>query len=102
MEYTPIRKSPDQFVVKPNLIDYEAVRTTLSWDDIRHELDGLPGGKGLNIAHEAIDRHANGPRRDHLAMRWLGAHDEVRDFTYGDLKEQSNRFANVLVNLDVG
>ena len=102
MEYTPIRKSPDQFVVKPNLIDYEAVRTTFSWDDIRHELDGLPGGKGLNIAHEAIDRHANGPRRDHLAMRWLGAHDEVRDFTYGDLKEQSNRFANVLVNLDVG
>ncbi len=102
MEYTPIRKSLDQLAVKPNLIDYEAVRTTFSWDDIRHELDGLPGGKGLNIAHEAIDRHANGPRRDHLAMRWLGAHDEVRDFTYGDLKEQSNRFANVLVNLDVG
>ena len=102
MEYTPIRKSLDQFVVKPNLTDYERVRTAFSWDDIRHELDGLPGGKGLNIAHEAIDRHANGPRRDHLAMRWLGAHDEVRDFTYGDLKEQSNRFANVLVNLDVG
>ncbi len=102
MEYTPIRKSLDQFVVKPNLTDYERVRATFSWDDIRRELDGLPGGKGLNIAHEAIDRHAIGPRRDHLAMRWLGAHDEVRDFTYGDLKEQSNRFANVLVSLGVG
>ncbi len=32
----------------------------------------------------------------------LATHDEVRDFTYGDLKEQSNRFANVLVSLGVG
>ena len=26
-----------------------------------HELDGLPNGGGINIAHEAVDRHANGP-----------------------------------------
>jgi hypothetical protein len=25
---------------------------------VRKELDGLPGGRGLNIAHEAVDRHA--------------------------------------------
>ena len=35
-------------------------------------LDGLPGGRGLNIAHEAVDRHAAGPRADHVALRWLG------------------------------
>jgi len=52
---------------------------------VRGELAGLPGGRGLNIAHEAVDRHANGPRRDHLALRWLGKDGAVRDFTYVDL-----------------
>jgi acetyl-CoA synthetase len=32
-----------------------------------------PGGQGLmNIAHDAVDRHAVGPRCDHVALRWLG------------------------------
>jgi acetyl-CoA synthetase len=65
-------------------------------------LDGLPEGRGLNLAHEAVDRHAAGPLRDHLAMRWLGSRGEVRDFTYGDLKQLTNRFANVLCNLGIG
>jgi acetyl-CoA synthetase len=26
----------------------------------RQLVDGLPGGGGLNIAHEAVDRHATG------------------------------------------
>ena len=28
-----------------------------SWAAARRQLDGLPGGRGLNIAHEAVDRH---------------------------------------------
>ena len=40
------------------------------------ELDGLPGGKGLNIAHEAVDRHASGARADQLALRCLGKRGE--------------------------
>jgi acetyl-CoA synthetase len=68
---------------------------------VRNELDGLPDGKGLNIAYEAVDRHANGPRRGHLALRWLGRDGAVGDFTHGDLQEQSNRFANVLGQLGV-
>ncbi len=73
MEYTPIRKSLDQFVVETESDRLREVRATFSWDDIRRETDGLPGGKGLNIAHEAIDRHAIGPRHlspgDALAKR---------------------------------
>ena len=34
-------------------------------------LDGLPGG-GLNIAHEAVDRHVKAGRGDKLALRWIG------------------------------
>jgi len=89
-------------VVPPNLVDYEAVRAQFSWTAILGELDGLPGGKGLNIAHEAVDRHAGGPLRDNLAIRWLGQDGVVRDFTYGDLKVQTNRFANVLRSLGLG
>ncbi len=102
MEYKPIIKNPDQWRVPPNLMDYPKMYREFTWDLITQELDGLPGGAGLNIAHEAVDRHANGPRRDQLALRWLGAHGEVRDFTYGDLKEQTNRFANVLRRLGLG
>jgi acetyl-CoA synthetase len=101
VEWEPIKKFPATWSVRPNLLDYEQTRATFSWDAVRHELDGLPNGQGLNIAHEAVDRHANGPRRGDLALRWLGRDGTVRDFTYGDLRAQSNRFANVLGQLGV-
>ena len=87
--------------VVPNLRDYEAVRAAYSWQDARRELDGLPGGRGLNIAHEAVDRHAAGARRDHVAIRWLGKRGEIEDLSYGCLRDLTNRFANVLQRLGV-
>ena len=33
-----------------------------TWDEARHALAGLPGGRGVNIAYEAVDRHAAGAR----------------------------------------
>ena len=96
MEFEKIKKDPGAWKVAPNLLNYEKAYAEFKWDQIIKELDGLPNGGGINIAHEAVDRHANGPKRDQLALRWLGAKEgEVRDFTYGDLKEQTNRFANV-------
>jgi acetyl-CoA synthetase len=89
------------WTVPPNLLDYDQVRASFSWDAIERELDGLPHGRGLNIAHEAVDRHAAGPRRDHLAIRWLGKRGEVRDFSYAELSQLSSRFANVLSTLGV-
>jgi acetyl-CoA synthetase len=71
-----------------------AANAPMSWDEARARLDGLPGG-GLNIAHEAVDRHAAGPRADRVALRWLGADDTRRDITYRELAALSSRFANV-------
>ena len=102
MPWEPIRKSSQTWSVPPHLQDYQQTCATFSWEAVRGELDGLPEGRGLNIAHEAVDRHANGTRRDHLALRWLGKDGSVGDFTYGDLQAQSNRFANVLASLGVG
>ncbi len=96
-----ISKPRQGWVVTPNLLDYDRARTTFSWQAARRELDGLPGGRGLNIAHEAVDRHAAGPRRNHLALRWLGKRGETRDFTYAELASLTNRFANVLRSLGI-
>ena len=101
MEWQPIHKSLAALQVSPNLVDYVQTCRTFDWAQVRQALTGLPGGQGLNIAYEAVDRHANGPRRNHLALRWLGKEGEVRDFTYASLAEQSNRFANVLCTLGV-
>jgi len=92
---------PSGWKVVPNLVDYEGARAGFNWQEARRRLDGLPGGKGLNIAYEAVDRHANGPRREHLALRWLGKRGQTRDFTYADLRSATNRFANVLRSLGV-
>ncbi|WP_420644450.1 AMP-binding protein [Candidatus Leptofilum sp.] len=80
---------------------HHLTRADFSWYQIHDELDGLPEGKELNIAHETVDRHANGPHRHHLALRWLGKNNVVLDFTYADLKQQTNRFANVLQTLGI-
>jgi acetyl-CoA synthetase len=94
-----IRKAADASAVPPGMADYDACRRTFSWAQARARLDGLPGGGGLNIAHEAVDRHAAGPRRDHVAIRWLGRDGARRDFTYAELARASARFANVLRRL---
>ncbi|GBC61497.1 acetate--CoA ligase [Desulfonema ishimotonii] len=101
MKTQAIKKPAHTFTVRPNLPNYEAARARFSWADVYKDLDGLPGGVGLNIAHEAVDRHADGPLRDCVAIRWLSPDDTVREFTYAHLKRLTNRFANLLKTLDI-
>ena len=57
---------------------------------------------GLNIAHEAIDRHVLASRGGKLALRWIGRDDRVRDFSYAPLSAQyANRFANVFAQCGI-
>jgi acetyl-CoA synthetase len=93
------RQKPDE--LRPNLADYAKVRATFSWDEARQWIDGLPGG-GLNIAHEAVDRHVRAGRGPKLALRWLGRGGEAKDFTYADLERETNRFARLLTRLGLG
>ena len=91
-----------ELVVAPNLADYETAVARFSWDDARDELDGLPDGNGLNIAHEAVDRHARGARAEHVALRCIGKDGAARDITYRELAERTSRFANALRSLGIG
>jgi acetyl-CoA synthetase len=88
------------FRVAPNLADIDAARAHFSWEAMRRELEGLPGG-ALNIAHEAVDRHAAGALADRVALRCLLRDGGERAITYAELKRLSNRFANVLKKLGV-
>ncbi len=87
--------------VPPNLLDYSQACAEFTWKGARAMLDGLPGGRGLNIAHEAVDRHAVSRLRDRLALRFLTKDGGRRDFTYGELAEATSRFANALRTLGV-
>jgi acetyl-CoA synthetase len=51
-----IAKSTIHPSIPHHLQDYATECRAFSWGAARSALDGLPGG-GLNIAHEAIDRH---------------------------------------------
>ncbi len=95
-----IRKRPEDHA-GANLDDYERCAASFSWTQARSLLDGLPGG-GLNIAHEAVDRHVQAGRGGKLALRWIGRDDQIRDFSYADLAAQTSRFANVLAQFGVG
>jgi acetyl-CoA synthetase len=99
MAWRTIEKPRAGWRCVPNLLDYDRARARFSWADAGRALDGLPNGRGLNIAHEAVDRHAAGARRDHLALRFLGKRGEVRDYSYDDLRRLTNRFANLLKGL---
>lgn len=87
--------------VAPNLKDYKNTYASFNWDKVRLEdLSGFKEG-GLNIAYEAVDRHAAGALSDKIALRWLGEEGTKKDFTYGALKTQTDRFANVLHHLGI-
>ena len=45
---------------------------TVSWEAARRLLEGLPGGQGLNIAHEAVDCHACSAHPGRAAFRLVG------------------------------
>ena len=62
----------------------------------------LPGSACLNIAYEAGDRHVQEGKADQRASRWIGTGGDRRDFSYGELRLASNRFANALRALGVG
>ena len=99
MDYPEIAKDISSMVARPNLDDWASMRESWSWDQVHSELD-LPGGL-VNLAHECIDRHANGARASKVAMIWESADGSVERYTFADMKRESNRVANALRGIGV-
>ena len=100
MEWSPIAKPADVLLRAPNLADYDEARRDFDWDRAGAQLARLPGG-GLNIAHEAVFRHADGPAADRVAIRFLAQDVAPRPCTYRELAADARRVANVLTGLGV-
>jgi acetyl-CoA synthetase len=96
-----IEKPGSGWAVVPNLLDYDAACASFTWEKARAELEGLPGGAGLNIAYEAVGRHARSARASRIALRCLSRRGQAHDLTYAQLAHAANRFANVLASLGV-
>jgi acetyl-CoA synthetase len=69
------------------------------WEAARAELAGSPGG-GLNIAHEAVDRHAE-TTPERVALRFVRRGGQVEELTFAGLREETARFAALLERLGV-
>ncbi len=100
MHWETIRKDTAP-VVPPRLTDYDRTCSAFTWSQARTGLSGLPGG-GLNMAHEAVDRHAASDHADKVALRCVAQDDSVSTVTYAELARRTARFANVLRSLGVG
>ncbi len=55
-----------------------------------------------NAAHNCVDRHCEGPRKNKAAIVWEGEPGDRRVLRYQDLQREVSKFANVLKDLGVG
>jgi acetyl-CoA synthetase len=86
----------------------EVASAMLDWSEPwKQVLDWKPpwarwfdGGK-LNLAHNCLDRHLLGPRRDKPALVWEGEPGDHRTLTYQELHAEVCRFANALEGLGI-
>ncbi|MCJ7640315.1 MAG: acetate--CoA ligase [Desulfobacterales bacterium] len=83
-----------------NMGDYEKAYQSFDWKDVEKKFSWHRTGK-VNIAHEAIDRHAEHPdHRNRYCLTFEGGAKKKR-ITYFEMRELSNRFANILRDLGV-
>jgi len=77
---------------------FEPWHTVLEWN--APYAKWFLGGK-LNVAHNCLDRHLNGPRANQEALIWEGEPGDTRTFTYSELHAEVSAFSNALKGLGV-
>ncbi|MGE8078637.1 acetate--CoA ligase [Peribacillus loiseleuriae] len=77
-----------------NLEDYENTYKHFDWSEVEKEFTWSKTGK-VNLAYEAIDRHAESFRKNKVALYYK---DDKRaeKYTFKEMKEWSNKAANVI------
>ncbi|TWT08462.1 acetate--CoA ligase [Planococcus sp. CPCC 101016] len=76
------------------LHNYEEIAANFNWADVEKEFSWYESGK-VNMAHEAIDRHADSYRKNKVALYYK---DQNRNesYTFYEMKRMTNRAANLL------
>ncbi len=80
---------------KPNIGNYKTFRKNFSWNRMERDLEFFDKQHTLlNAAHNAVDRHAT----DKIAIIHVDEKGKEQRFSFQKLKEESNKFANILKN----
>jgi hypothetical protein len=93
MKHKPICKKGNN---SPNMCDLEEMKGKFSWEKAKKDISYFPHGK-LNIAYNIIDRHTCGPDKSRVAL-YSDESGVTKSFTFLEMMELSNQFANVLKN----
>lgn len=82
-----------------NIKNYQETYEKFRWEEVEKDFSWYTSGK-VNIAYEAVDRHAQTWRKNKIALYYV---DDFREekYTYQELMLLSNRFANVLKGLGI-
>lgn len=77
-----------------NLHNYDEIAAGFDWKEAEKEFSWYETGK-VNMAHEAIDRHADSDRKNKVALYYK---DQQRNesYTFYEMKRMTNRAANML------
>lgn len=78
-----------------NMEDYTETYKNFQWEEAKRHFTWNETGK-VNIAYEAVDRHAEDPEKKDKAALIFSAPDREEVLTFEDLKQKSNQFANIL------
>lgn len=82
----------------PNMAGYEETYKDFTWEKAEKELLDLFEDGTLNIAYNCIDRHAKGDKKDKAALLYEGADGSKESYTFGQMKHETDKFANVLTD----
>ncbi|QPA30385.1 acetate--CoA ligase [Thermaerobacillus caldiproteolyticus] len=77
-----------------NLKNYEETYQNFDWSEVEKQFSWSETGR-VNMAYEAIDRHAETFRKNKVALYYRDASREEK-YTFKEMKEWSNKVANVL------
>lgn len=99
MKTETIKKDLTKLKVPPNLPNYEKGYKEFDLKEAISEID-FDDGK-LNAAYNAIERNANNWRKNKIALYWISETMEKEEFTFAQLNELSNQFANLLHELEI-
>ena len=97
MEYKEIiYKTP----VKHGVINYEKTYEDFGWEEVKRSFEHF-SHDGVNIAHEGIDRHTSTSHKDKVALLWEDENNHKKEYTFSDIKRQSDKLANALKGIGI-
>ncbi|KAB2832339.1 MAG: AMP-binding protein, partial [Candidatus Brocadia sp.] len=84
------------------LVNYEQTCKEFSWEAVKEELSGPDNpANRVNIAYEAIDKHAQSWRKNKVALYWEGPDGACQKYTFLEIKTLSDKCANMLRSIGV-